>query len=73
MVSMSISKFLLCVAMLQDEEAFHPDDIGFWFSYFLDPFPCADREDSYELLEIDVDVIGDDEADDVRRGLEVCW
>jgi hypothetical protein len=56
--------------MLQGEEAFHPDDDAFWCSYFLDPFRCLHREDFYDIFDTEVDVRGDDEADEGRRGLD---
>lgn len=69
-MNMSISKILLYMAMLMSE-GWNFEEAGFWAAYFLEPFSEDDAGDPNDLSQqIDVDVIGDDEADDHRRGLE---
>lgn len=50
-------------------EGFEPDEGTFWTSYFLKAFPRADREDLDELYELEDGLVGEDEADDLQRGL----
>ena len=50
-------------------EGFDPDEGAFWVQYFLEPFPRGINEDQVELYMLELELTGEDEADDWRRGL----
>ncbi|KAL5381190.1 hypothetical protein PMIN06_004146 [Paraphaeosphaeria minitans] len=58
------------MAMLQ-REGWDPEEIAFWASYFQESVSEGEEDDGYEAFYMYEEVIGDDEADDYRRGLEV--